>query len=443
MGISRRNPRGNFNWQNRILGQKAINCGQLNPSVDCDLFAPTLEITGNNICKPLVGATGQNVVVFNTQPGQANTTLYEWYEGGPGGPLYYSSYGGGSSIEVTAGEQIPGTITYWLVVTNSFGCVTEQYLNIYVTNIPESTFLSTDPTDPCVSDPGNPFGQSSNGVIDVTVNNTDPNVLYYGYVLRNTVLNISYETTDPSPLFSWTDLCFGQYEVTVKAYRLINGVPTAMCTYGPLPVTLGALILTWDNIANVPVANPNDVSQWNAFLGVPASFTNVNVVGNVVYLRNPISVCTIGFPWSGNTHIVSIEDQPGFVIFVDNYALQNCTSLVSVIVPDISFIGVYAFEGCIALQQVISTIKGCETVGENAFEGCVSLTTLTLPNINFLVPSSPAIGIDQTNNNVFLNVIGATITVTVPTFFQTSNAGGLEGDLAYLNANNIVTFNWV
>ncbi len=282
MGISRRNPRGNFNWQTRILKQKAINCGQLDEPVDCNLFGPTLQITGNNICKPSVSPTNQTVSVFNSQPGQAATTSYEWYEGGPGGPLYFNSYGGTSSIEFTVAQQVLGTTTFWLVVTNEFGCVTEQYLNIYVTNIPESTVLSTDPTDPCVSDPGNPFGQSSNGVIDVTVNNTDPNVLYYGYVLRNTVLNISYETTDLSPLFSWTDLCFDKYEVTVKAYRLINGVPAVMCTYGPLPVTLGALILTWDNIANVPVANPNDVSQWNAFLGVPASFTDVTVVGNVV-----------------------------------------------------------------------------------------------------------------------------------------------------------------
>ena len=442
MGISRRNPRGNFNWQKRILGQKAINCGQLNDNVDCDLFGPTLQIIGNNICKPSVSPTNQTVSVANTQPGQASTTSYEWYEGGPGGPLYYSSYGGSdSSIEFTVAQQVLGTTTFWIVVTNSLGCVTSQYLDIYVSNQPDVSITTSDPTDPCVADPGNPFGQSSNGIISVTVNNPDPNALYYGYVIRNSA-NVQYETTDPSPSFSWTDLCFDSYTITVKLYRLIDGTPTVMCTYTDT-VVLGALILTWDSIAYVPVADPNDVSLWNAWLGIPASFTDVDVIGDVVYLRNPASPCIIGFSWSGNTHIVSIEDQPGFVIFVDNYSMQNCTSLVSVILPDIDFIGIYAFVGCSALQEVISSAKGCKEIGDNAFAGCSSLTTLTFPAINDSNPSAPAIGTTQGDNLVFKDVTGSTIIVTVPVFFQTSNAGGLEGDLAYLDTNNTVTFNWV
>lgn len=48
MGISRRNPRGNFNWQSRILKKKAQCCGQLDeplppppPTIDCYCYTIT------------------------------------------------------------------------------------------------------------------------------------------------------------------------------------------------------------------------------------------------------------------------------------------------------------------------------------------------------------------------------------------------------------------
>ena len=431
MGISRRNPRGNFNWQKRILGQKAINCGQLNPSVDCDLFGPTLQITGNNICKPSVSPTNQTVSVANTQPGQASTTSYEWYEGGPGGPLYYSSYGGSdSSIEFTVAQQVLGTTTFWIVVTNSLGCVTSQYLDIYVSNQPDVSITQSDPTDPCVADPGNPFGQSSNGIISVTVNNPDPNALYYGYVIRNSAF-VEYETTDPLDTFTWNDLCLGSYTVKVKLYRLINGVPTVVCSTNYISVRFGAFILEWDNISNVPVADPNDVSQWNAWFFGTSNFTSVTVAGNSVYLRGNAAVVFMHTSnWNGNANIVAIIDQGGYVNTIDNFALQNCSSLLLLDFLQPSQVGLYACSNNGSLTDVYfrNAVSNGPDMQNNVFDSCSSLNIIYIPGANL-----------STGNNIFNNVIGSTITVTADSVYQSP----LDANLAYLNANNTVTFIWV
>ncbi len=429
MGISRRNPRGNFNWQTRILKQKAINCGQLDEPVDCNLFGPTLQITGNNICKPSVSPTNQTVSVFNSQPGQAATTSYEWYEGGPGGPLYFNSYGGTSSIELTVAQQVLGTTTFWLVVTNEFGCVTEQYLNIYVTNIPEFNSVSVSPTDPCTPDLLNPLQQESNGEITITVTNPDPNALEYSYTIARVNTPYSSTTVDPGTVFSWTDLCFGRYTLTVTVYRLIDGVATAMCSLSK-SAAIGDLILDWDNIANVPVANPNDVSQWNAWFFGGTTFTSVTVVGSSVYLNNTAnSLLLHGTNWNNNVNIVAIIDQSGYVNGIDNFGLYGCSSLLLLDLLSVSYVGIYACGNNTSLTDVYfrNESGGGPSVFDNAFDSCSSLNTLYIPETVL------------SGSNIFNNVIGSSITVTANSIYQSP----LEANLAYLNANNTVTFIWV
>jgi hypothetical protein len=59
-------------------------------------------------------------------------------------------------------------------------------------------------------------------------------------------------------------------------------------------------------------------------------------------------------------------------------------------------------------------------------------------NIRSLLNIGATTGDDQ----VFFNTTGNNVTVIAPSIHQTSNGGGLEGDLAYLDANNTVTFVW-
>jgi hypothetical protein len=52
------------------------------------------------------------------------------------------------------------------------------------------------------------------------------------------------------------------------------------------------------------------------------------------------------------------------------------------------------------------------------------------------------IGGSTADNTVFLSNTGNNVTVIAPSIHQTSNGGGLEGDLQYLDDNNTVTFDW-
>ena len=60
----------------------------------------------------------------------------------------------------------------------------------------------------------------------------------------------------------------------------------------------------------------------------------------------------------------------------------------------------------------------------------------------FNAPIIQQIGETTANNDVFDSNTSNNVTVIAPSIHQTSNAGGLEGDLAYLDANNTVTFVW-
>jgi hypothetical protein len=74
------------------------------------------------------------------------------------------------------------------------------------------------------------------------------------------------------------------------------------------------------------------------------------------------------------------------------------------------------------------------SIGNNSFNG---------NNIKYFnAPLIQNIGTTTGNNGVFAGNTGNNVTVIAPSIHQTSNAGGLEGDLAYLQANNTVTFNW-
>jgi hypothetical protein len=75
-----------------------------------------------------------------------------------------------------------------------------------------------------------------------------------------------------------------------------------------------------------------------------------------------------------------------------------------------------------------------EYLGDNFFE---------INNIQYLnIQNVLNIGQTTADDFVFYNNTGNNITVIAPSIHETSNAGGLEGDLDYLDANNTVTFDW-
>jgi hypothetical protein len=70
-------------------------------------------------------------------------------------------------------------------------------------------------------------------------------------------------------------------------------------------------------------------------------------------------------------------------------------------------------------------------------------TILTDNNLQYFnAPLVQQIGSTTGDNGVFFGNTGNNITAILPSIHQTSNGGGLEGDLQYLDDENTVTFDW-
>jgi hypothetical protein len=80
-------------------------------------------------------------------------------------------------------------------------------------------------------------------------------------------------------------------------------------------------------------------------------------------------------------------------------------------------------------------LPSCLSLGVGAFSSCFNVNYINTPNIVNIGPTTGS-------NSVFLNITSNTMTIVAPSIHQTSNSGGLEGDLAYLQANNTVDFVW-
>jgi hypothetical protein len=146
---------------------------------------------------------------------------------------------------------------------------------------------------------------------------------------------------------------------------------------------------------------------------------NLNAIGyacffgtNISSLNLPsLTVLTDGM-FGGMFQLTSTDD-------ISAPALTNPTSLPN-----------YLFSACTQLATV--NFPTLINVGEQCFFQCTSLTSISLPLCTNL-------GGTVGDNDVFLNITGNTITLTVPSALMTADAGNPDGDIAYLQANNTVT----
>jgi len=543
MGISKKNPRGNFNWQYRYLKRnpKGECCGV--PEPDCGQFAPAIALTSPvYYCINKTSITPFNMVVVNSQPSLiAVTTTYQWYFNGN---LVYTSGPSSTSIyNIPNGTKLNAGI-YEVVATNSLGCKTTLEFELYVFDTPDFSPVVVDSTYLggenwlCVADPLIPSGSKGTGSITLFVNFPDASRLYYRYKINYGPSTPNYQFTDQqdtiNPIYAFTQLCNGDYTITVELWADVNGVATNACSVTQV-VHVGPLILGWDDIANVPVANPADPTQWQyAFTFSNLVVNSATVNGNRVFLKFapsgvPVSPYTTfqTAAFLGNSNLTSINDQGGWVNRVFNQAFQSCinldfvklyscisigesgfydtgtfqavfpvctqigqngfaiskitqavfarltkmndgyeffstVNLSSYSFPVLSLMdGVFCFNGSSIPNidfPLLSIING-PTVSGNQFSLCTNATYINLPNCGFIygssvfvnctavtsinIPNVGQIGDSVGNDFIFQGIIGNTIAITAETSLQTINAGGLEGDLAYLNTNNTVTFTWV
>lgn len=264
----------------------------------------------------------------------------------------------------------------------------------------------------------------------------------------------------------------------------------------PAPVAEG-LELTFDDIANVPVADASSVSDWNTFFDLPTNgtpFTSVVVDGNVVTLIGGSDISMINL-FAFNSNIYKFIDKSGCILALANEAFygshliefnspsvesfgslvfSECGYLETVISPSINSIGNDCFAGYNALTSLefpnitsvtttaffesanlsILSLPNCVTFGDEVCSKCSNLQTVNLPlltsmgtscfsycdNLTTLnIGNCTDLGGSVLNNYVFFNTFGQTITLTIPSALMTCNGGNPDGDIQYLQANNTVT----
>ncbi len=122
---------------------------------------------------------------------------------------------------------------------------------------------------------------------------------------------------------------------------------------------------------------------------------------------------------------MSVIDLPNLVTINGSQTFINNDALTNVNFPKLEIMGTGTFQGSEGL--ISASFALLESFGPSCFSGCTSLNWLYVPSLS----GSNAIGGSSDANGCFLDVANSG-SITVPSFYQTNNAGNLDGDLAYL-----------
>jgi hypothetical protein len=192
------------------------------------------------------------------------------------------------------------------------------------------------------------------------------------------------------------------------------------------------LTLSWDNIANVPVASASSVSDWNTYFDLPtngSSFTSVDVIGNDVLLKGGINITLIDFLFNGDTSLVGVDDT-GCIVSALNGCFVNCSNLISVNLQAITTVGTFTFGSCSSLTTVI--LPSLLGFGNTTFVNCNVLVNMTLSSLGAIGGMGGTIF-----NDFAFYVTASVINLTIPIGLMTCNAGNPDGDIQWLQANNV------
>ena len=231
----------------------------------------------------------------------------------------------------------------------------------------------------------------------------------------------------------------------------------------PAPVAEG-LELTFDDIANVPVADASSVSDWNTFFGLPTNgtpFTSVVVDGDKVTLIGGANIHLkdniFSIYESGCPHITSIVDISGNIVTAGEYCFAASQVIVNYDLRGLISAGEGCFSGYgdIAFEsEKTFNLPILETAGDYCFYSLMLQTYITLPalknvgdycfgSLNSIqtlnIPACELLGATVDVDYVFYLTSGQTITLTIPSALMTCNGGNPDGDIQYLQANNLVT----
>lgn len=228
---------------------------------------------------------------------------------------------------------------------------------------------------------------------------------------------------------------------------------TTTTTAAPLP-----LRLLYSDINNSYIADPENVNDWNDGFNLPdygTPFTSVVVDGNEVFLYGGSNI-TLWYDIFGDVDaILEIDDQAGCITSLTNGCLEyGHKTYVSL--PECTIAGNNVFYANDEITYL--NMPKLEYAGESAFGFCEILTTFNFPALKFVgnycfancyamtsmyIPECIFIGPNPGDDGVFGGIGFNNITLTISTVASIIYYGGVDDDVAALQANNTVTLNIV
>jgi len=260
--------------------------------------------------------------------------------------------------------------------------------------------------------------------------------------------------------------------------QLVGFVPFSLNALCPA-VNRGSLTITFNSDSELIGFYALDPAtaiplQWNNLLGLDSSANPVTFTYSswdpgtmTVTLYGAVDLLTFSTSFIGFTTIVSISDNEGYydtlpmnafqfswltsayfakAKFISDYAFSYMVLPVSVSMPEINYIGQYAFDSTplsslnISTANIIDTgafqftnlqtlsVPSCVSVGAFAFQGT--------PLYNIDLSSCTNLGGTPLDDSVFFGIAPAGIgTFTFNSVLSTINAGLPDGDIDYVTVN--------
>lgn len=377
MGISKRNPRGNFNWQTRYLKKKAICCGQLNEPVDCNALAPIVQLTDYVICKTL-GNDPMTITAINMQPSQITT--WEWY--------FNNTLISSSDSYIWINPTIADEGMYKIIATNEYGCITEY--DVYLTYVEEPDVVATltDPTPP-----------ACDGEILLTINNPIAGIAYKYNIVDPTTSAIIFTATTSFSSHNFTGICLGQYAyqitpIVTNSYGVFESCATKPVLFNlPTPTgpafTLGFTAGTISSdlpFLDAPFSLYN-VDAWNQLMGSDYQVCIVDSVNDEIrfyYTAGNLAMSFRAFsqlspPPVDNdvyAYLTTVDDPNGDFTILYGQCFDSMSVLKTVDFPAVTYIDSGSFSNCPLTTVSFAT---CNNTGSSAFSGCSSLDNPIMP----------------------------------------------------------------
>jgi hypothetical protein len=177
----------------------------------------------------------------------------------------------------------------------------------------------------------------------------------------------------------------------------------------------GCVKLTKCSIPNVTLLSGTSIFNGCVLLNEISLNSLITISGNLCFF-GCTALTKIEMP-----NVVSITSQECF----------SGTAITDLNLPKVTFLNSSVFRDMAQLRNLsLDVLINFPSVAQ--FLNCINLVTLSLPLCTNL-------GGTVLNDSLFTSVIGKSFTLTIPASRMTCNAGGPDGDIATLVANNTVT----